>query len=318
MKLGIDEWDLHHLHTHLQAAADLEAWTIPYYLSAMFSIVDENDPAYELIRSVANQEMLHLQLVGNIANAYGYSPMITPEVFAYEGTTIPHLDFSLDPDNPAGQFSPYSAEIGPLDQSRINAMCLIEYPEWDTGGHPDYRDDVNEYGSIGEFYDALELGAEQLTPLIRGGVNQVNKFSDFYPELPMMTVDSGGLVGIEEIRLLMKVIRDQGEAAKANDQIEVPFRNALDDPDPAASHYQKFVTIRDSALPATYPAKDPTEYSPEDLSCRKTLIEDFARFTAAVTALLAGREPADFDDLMGTVGQDILTCWQNGVTPEFS
>ena len=73
MKLTDEQWDLGHLHGHLQAAAELEAWTIPYYLSAMFSVVDRSSEAYQLVQSVVNQEMLHLQLVSNIANSYGYS-----------------------------------------------------------------------------------------------------------------------------------------------------------------------------------------------------------------------------------------------------
>jgi len=317
VKITVDEWDLGHLNTHLQAAADLEAWTIPYYLSTMFSVVDDASEAVQLIKSVANQEMLHLQLVGNIANAYGYSPTITPDIFAYQGTTVPHLDFSLDPGNPTEKFSPYSAEIGPLDEQRINAMCLIEYPEWDTGGHPDYRDKVSEYGSIGEFYDALEYGALQLATHIRGGINQLDIFSDFYPKLPM-TVRSSGVAGFAEVALLMSVIRDQGEAAKAADEIAAPFRNTLDDPDPSASHYQKFLAIRNAEPPVTYPVRDPATYTSDDHKILKTLTDDFTRFTGVITDLLAGRNPAGFDDLMGTIGSDILTCWKNGVTPQFS
>ena len=99
-----DQWDLGHLRTHLQAAAELEAWTIPYYMAAMFSIVDRSSDPYQLIQSVVHQEMLHLQLVANVANSYGYSPVLGPDAFRYEGTTIPHLDFALDPDNPTQRF----------------------------------------------------------------------------------------------------------------------------------------------------------------------------------------------------------------------
>ena len=318
MILTAEEWSLDHLHDHLQAAAELEAWTIPYYLSAMFSVVDRSAEAYQLVQSVVNQEMLHLQLVGNIANAYGYSPVITPDAFPYQGTTIPHLDFSLDPDNPTATFSPYSAEIGPLDQLRINTMCLIEYPEWDTGTHPAYRSVISEYGSIGAFYDALERGARQLASHIRGGVNQVDMFSAFYRDLPAMTVQSSGTTAFAEVSLLIDVIRDQGEAAKAADKIAAPNRNTADDSDPEASHYQKFVTIREAGTPATYPVKDPSTYSPEDLKRRSILTDDFTRYTAAITELLAGRQPPEFAALMVTIGSNILTCWKSGVTPEFT
>jgi hypothetical protein len=316
--LTADEWSLPHLHDHLQAAAELEAWTIPYYLSAMFSVVDRSAEAYQLIQSVVNQEMLHLQLVGNIANAYGYSPVITPAAFPYQGETIPHLDFSLDPDNPTTRFSPYSAEIGPLDQLRINAMCLIEYPEWDTGTRPAYRTTISEYGSIGAFYDALERGARQLAADIRGGINQVDMFSAFYRDLPTMTVQSSGATAFAEVSLLIDVIRDQGEAAKAADSIATPNRNTADDSDPEASHYQKFIAIHEGGTAATYPVKDPADYSPEDLKRRTILTDNFTRYTAAITELLAGRQPPEFAALMVTIGSNILTCWKSGVTPRFT
>jgi hypothetical protein len=262
--------------------------------------------------------MLHLQLVSNIANAYGYSPVLTPGAFVYAGQNVPHLDFKLDPDNPIPQFTPFSAEIGPLDQPRINAMCLIEYPEWDTGGKPDFQQNVTDYGSIGEFYDALEYGAHQLSDQIAGAVNQVDLFSAFYRDLPTMIVRAVGRAGWSEVQLLIDVIRDQGEAAKAADAIAAPFRNTADDPDAEQSHYEKFSQIRGETLPAVYPVKDPASYTPEDRKRQSILIKDFARFTAAVSELCSGRRPVDFETVMVTLGGDILACWKSGVTPEFT
>ena len=321
MKLQDDQWDLEHLRSHLQAAAELEAWTIPYYMAAMFSVVDRSTEAYQLIQSVVNQEMLHLQLVGNIANSYGYSPVLGPGAFSYEGT-IPHLDFALDPDNPTDRFSPFSAEIGPLDEPRINGMCLVEYPEWDTGGKPDYHDDVTEYGSIGEFYDALEHGARQLAGDIVGGRHQVDMFSAFYRSLPQMTVESSGAGAYPEVALLIDVIRDQGEAAKAADAIAVPFQNTADDSHPDLSHYEKFCEIRKQAqnggLPATYPVKDPTDYTPDDEKRLRILRDNFAAFTVVLGELFAGRNPDGFAPLMVTIGGNILACWKSNVTPRFT
>jgi Ferritin-like len=318
VKLRDDQWDRTHLQGHLQAAAELEAWTIPYYMAAMFSIVDRSSSAYQLIQSVVHQEMLHLQLVANVANSYGYSPVFGPGTFRYEGTTIPHLDFALDPDNPTARFSPYSAEIGPLDEQRINGMCLVEYPEWDTGGSPVLRDDVSEYGSIGEFYDAVEYGARRLAADIVGGRHQVDMFSAFYRSLPKLTVESSGAGAFAEVAVLIDVIRDQGEAAKAADVIAVPFRNTADDSDPDLSHYEKFCRIRGQALPEIYPVKDPATYGADDHKRLKILGENFTRFTAALGDLFAGRNRGDFAPLMVTIGGDILACWKSQVTPKFT
>jgi hypothetical protein len=322
MKLRDDQWDRRHLQSHLQAAAELEAWTIPYYMAAMLSIVDRSSDAYQLIQSVVHQEMLHLQLVANVANSYDYSPVLGPDAFQYVGNKIPHLDFALDPDNPTKLLSPYSAEIGPLDEQRINGMCLVEYPEWDTGGKPDFRDDVTEYGSIGEFYDAVEYGARLLAADVVGGRRQLDMFSEFYRDLPKMTVESSGAGGFAEVALLIDVIRDQGEAAKAADAIAVPFRNTADDSHPDLSHYDKFCQIREQALhrrlPKTYSVKDPSEHTRDDDKRLKILRENFARFTAAVGNLFAGRNPDDFAPLMVTIGGNILACWKSHVTPKFT
>jgi hypothetical protein len=51
-------------------------------------VVDRSSEAYQLIQSVVNQEMLHLQLVANIANSYGYSPVFNPAKVPYRGTAI--------------------------------------------------------------------------------------------------------------------------------------------------------------------------------------------------------------------------------------
>jgi hypothetical protein len=318
MKLRDDQWDLRHLHHHLQIAAELEAWTIPYYMSPMFSIVSRSTLAYQLIQSVVHQEMLHLQLVANVANAYGYSPVIDAKKFSYASAkTIPHLNFDLDRDNPAKTFTPYSAEIGPLDDLRINAMCLIEYPEWLTGSKPGYRDTVSEYGSIGEFYDAVEYGARQLASHIRGGIRQVDMFSAFYRRLPQMKVLSSGAEGLAQVQLLIDVIRDQGEAAKADDAIHPPHRNTADDVEPAGSHYGKFCQIRSLPLPETYPVKPAARYTDADRKLQKILAGNFKRFTHVLNELFAGKNPADFAPLMVTIGGNILSCWKNGVIPKF-
>jgi hypothetical protein len=339
MKSHDEKWDLTHLQRHLQAAADLEAWTIPYYMAPMFSIVDRSSDAYQLIQSVVHQEMLHLQLVSNVANAYGYSPTFGPKTFPYEGEEVPHLNFDLDPDNPKELFSPFSAEIGPLDEKRINGMCLVEYPEWDTGGEPDFNEDISDYGSIGEFYDAVEDGARQLSSKIMGGRHQIDMFSAFYRNLPRTTVELSGDAGLAEVDMLIDVIRDQGEAAKRADQalkrpdpgdgepsgttrVEFAFRNTADDSNPDLSHYDKFLKIREQArlheLPATYPVKDPADYSAEDHKRLKILVDHFAEFMTGLGDLFAGRKPGDFAPLMVTIGGSILACWKSGVTPKFT
>lgn len=316
MRLQKEQWTIDHLRDHLQAAVDLEFWTIPFYMSALYSITDRSSDAFEMIQSVLNQEMLHVQLASNIANAYGLSPTFQAPV--YEGTTIPHLDFSLDTPNPTETYCPYSAEIGPLDEARLNAMCLIEYPEWETGGEPSLNDTVSEYGSIGEFYEAVTYGAGLLVDDLHGGVNQVNFFSAFYNRMPTQVVAGDGAAGLKDAVLLVNCICGQGEGgSEKRDHVPLAFENTADDSNPGLSHFQKFTAILESAAkPLTYPLKaNPT---PADLKYQDILVEEFTTFRAILEDLFSGKAPSNFGSQMVLVGAAIQNCWKNGVLPRFS
>lgn len=317
MKLERNQWNIEHLRRHLQYAVNLEVWTIPFYMSALYSIQDRSSAAFQAIQSVVNQEMLHVQMAANVCNAYGLSPGFSPAPI-YKGDRIPHLDFDLDKPDPRQEFSPYSAEIGPLDQFRINAMCLIEYPKYETGQEPDYRDTVTEYGSIGEFYDAIEYGAKQLAKEIRGGARQVDLFSAFYRDLPKLTVEACGETAFSQVALLIDAIRDQGEARKSTELIAVPFQNTADDSDPELSHFDKFMRIRNAPLPCTYPLKTPGDVTDRDRALQQILVDNFTALRAALEELCAGRKPGYFEPLMVTIGGNIMNCWKNGVPPMFS
>jgi Ferritin-like len=314
MKLEADQWDMRHLHEHLQYAVDLEVWTIPYYMSALYSIKDRSSKAFDAIQSIVNQEMLHVQLAANVCNAFGLSPAITAP--AYEGQSVPHLDFALDKPDPREKYHPFSAEIGPLDELRMNGMCLIEYPESDTGRPPELRDTVTEYGSIGDFYDAVAYGARLLQKHIHGGRLQVDLFSAFYRHTPKMTVECNGAAGYPEVRLLLDIIRDQGEGRRATEDIAAPFRNTADDTQPQASHFEKFVSIRDT-LPPTYAPKALYELTERDLELQNILAANFAKLRGALQATFEGRQTDDFSPVMFAVGGNIVNCWKNGVTPRF-
>ncbi|XVV00574.1 ferritin-like domain-containing protein [Actinosynnema sp. CA-248983] len=61
-----------------QYAVRLEFATIPPYLTAMYSIRDKRSPAYQLIRSVVMEEMVHLALAANLLKAAGGEPELVP------------------------------------------------------------------------------------------------------------------------------------------------------------------------------------------------------------------------------------------------
>ncbi len=316
MKLEKNKWTLKHLRQHLQFAVDLELWTIPFYMSAMFSIIDRSSKAFQLIQSIVNQEMLHLQLASNVSNVFGHCPNFSAP--KYEGDKIPHLNFRLDTPDPRKKFYPASAEIGPLDEKRINSMCLVEYPEYSTGHEPALRDTVSEYGSIGDFYDAVEFGAKQLANDIQGGINQVDFFAAFYRDFPQLTVQDSGEGGFAQVALLIDAIRDQGEGRKSNELIKKAFRNTADDTYPKESHYDKFYQIREDRLPPTYPLKQVGTYTEDDKNLQKILVNNFNFLLNALQSLFSGGSRDDFLPVMVSIGGNITKCWKNGVLPKFS
>lgn len=317
MKLASSDFELSYLHKHLQYAVDLELWTIPFYMSAMYSIKDRSCDAYQLIRSIVNQEMLHLQSAANIANALGYSPTISTPV--YDGTTVPHLDFSKDPIEVTKQFMPYTAEIGPLDLQHINAMCLIELPEFDTHQNTlELFSECSEYGTIGAFYQALLFAIKLHKNQIRGGVRQVDYFAPFYRNAPDLIVSESKDAGLSQVELLIQLITEQGEGYTKLAQIIPPvFQNTADDPEPEQDHFKKFVSIKDAPLPEVFQLKDPGSYSQQDIELQAICEENFTALTLFLEGLFTGENPGQFFPCMAGVGGSIRNCWQNGVVPKF-
>jgi hypothetical protein len=321
-----DDWDVGHLREHLQFAIQLEYWTVPYYMAAMYSIKDPTSDAYKLMQSVVYQEMLHIQLACNVANAFG-AGIDLEQVFiapAYVGTQVPHLQFTdgetgRDPVDPSQTYLPYSAEIGPLDEPRINAMCLIEYPEQDVDEPPKLNQDVTEYSSIGEFYRAVEFGATQNVAHLRPNRNQVDIFRNFYRDFPGQTVTAAGVPGLEQVLNLLHAITDQGEGVRRSVEIPPEFRNTADGFNNNVDHFEKFNLVKNLVVrPECYAAvADPPKGS-EGRRAQKILLKNFERFRADMVALFNGRPPPEFGPNMAILGGNILHCWRSGAIPRFS
>ncbi|WP_299410624.1 ferritin-like domain-containing protein [Acaryochloris sp. IP29b_bin.148] len=321
MNVKHKDWTIKHLKDHLQAAVDLEFWTIPFYMSAMYSVKDRSSQAYQMLRTVVNQEMLHLQCAANIANAYGLSPTMKAPV--YQGTTIPHLDFSLDNPKAIAPYKPYTAEIGALDLKHINAMCLIEIPEYlDGEKNIQLQSKIEEYGSIGAFYQALRFGAYLLRDSIQGGVRQVDYFSAFYRNMPNMTITESGENGFDQIGLLIDLITDQGEGqTKKDPTIPSAFQNTADDTEPHDDHFAKFNQIKNNMghqLPDVYIGKAHGDYTDTDKQLEVILIQQFSELRNLLEQLFKGDNPEKFFSIMASVGGAISNCWHHGVTPRYS
>jgi hypothetical protein len=280
----------------------------------MYSITDRASPAYQLIQTVAHQEMLHLQCICNIANAFGVEPKF--ELPKYEGQKIPHIDFSLNEPDPRTQYSPFSAELGPLDEKRINAMCLIEYPNWLSGPDLNFLKDCKGYGNIGEFYIALRDGIEVFQDQIKGKYRQVDYFSSFYRKMPNMIITEDGKSGFFQAALLIDLITDQGEGIGPEVTMDKVYQNTADDKVQEQTHFTKFTSIRDQKLPEVYKSKKPQEYSPRQKDLLEILKTDFESLLLSLSELFNGKHPPDFIKNMISIGSSMHNCWKNEVTPK--
>lgn len=169
------------LFTLIQTAVNVELFTIPLYMTTLYSIrgtypapVDGQDlwpglrpdptsslpsqRAFNAIFSVYVQEMLHLQLAGNLCSAMGLPPRFEPPV--YDGTTLPCIG---DLKNMPG-YEDVRVELGPLNRNQIRLFLAIENPDWVSpipkpavpfaGWGP--GEPLPTFGTIGHLYECIE------------------------------------------------------------------------------------------------------------------------------------------------------------------
>lgn len=322
----VDQWSLKDVHAHLEYAVNLEMWTIPYYLTAMYSIQDRSDSAFRLVQSVVRQEMLHAELAANAYNSFrpARDVRIGPFHYTKEGG-VPHLNFASDLEA-VHKYGEPNACLGGLDLPRIGTMCLIELPE----SHPPDPDPARqEYATIGDFYTALRSGMWQHVDEVRGNRRQLDYFGNFYRNLSDTTVTEDGQEGLNQALQLIDVITEQGEGSTNTDEhIPPAFQNTADGYDASSSHFLKFNTVRDDLLNGRPVGIYPADPDKEGTEPQRVLVENFAQLTSSIQGLFNGSqqhrasEPGlngrSFGALMSTVGANVLTCWRQGVVPRFS
>lgn len=145
------------LGVYLQNAVELEHSTIPPYLTALFSLrPGTNTEIANQIRGIVIEEMLHMTIAANILIAIGGAPSINQSDFV--------------PKYPG----PLPMNIGDL-QVGINAFSIslvkntfmdIEEPEHPIPVKVTEEMAVQEFATIGLFYDAIKAQIQTLGPSI--------------------------------------------------------------------------------------------------------------------------------------------------------
>jgi hypothetical protein len=176
----------------VQLAAGVELFTIPLYMTALYSIAGRevkpdgfvypfmgptekyvlqgapSQRAYNAVYSVYVQEMLHLQLALNIGNVLGVEAALTQPEYPpnpNDGNWIPCLGqlAKLNPKN-YPEFAEINVVLGPLDQNAVNLFMAIELPDEDSCVSPPTVPLVCPpeeiatltFGGIGNLYHVIE------------------------------------------------------------------------------------------------------------------------------------------------------------------
>jgi hypothetical protein len=320
-------WDKPDLHRHLQHALDLELWTIPLYLTALFSIRDLPKTKHEhfpevakLIFSVVLQEMLHAEIVCNLSSALGYSPKFKCPVYdESKGIPFIHPPQHLLPDDLKG----YQVKLQGLNKESLKLFCAIELP------HP--REEIvwehkSKYNSIAELYEALRSGIISLWNTCYVGesnnTKQKNNFKEYHNQhgkKPGFSIiinsPEAALKGIE-------AIIEQGEGADAN-KVSADFRpHVITDEEVfdaawfkgSLSHYHKFKLLLHShhKLPPVY-KEEKTEKAE---AANVNMIKNYLNFWNVMEASFnkEGNEmPIAFWNEMAVLGNSIAEVWQSGM-----
>ena len=157
------------LHQYLYYAIQLEHATIPPYLTGLYSIKPgTNSDAYQAIRVVSVEEMLHLTLSANILNAVGGEPDLTqPDFIPQFPTVLPdgETDFEVNLVRFSEECVDGFMTIERADPAESDEVKVINRNRTQNGLLPAVSGDEDaeqHFYSIGDFYAEIGRGLEFL------------------------------------------------------------------------------------------------------------------------------------------------------------
>lgn len=196
----------------LRAAIRLEFATVPPYLTALWSIIDQAHPVAKVIRAVVHEEMLHVALLCNFLSALGERPVLT-------GDAVPRYPGAL----PGGVHPELEIHLLGYSREVLDIFMEIERPEkpLPIEGEP-VEDLPAEDTSIGEFYAAILAHFEETLPALDPRHQIAGPFVWFV------------LTNPDDVRKAINLIMAQGEGSRGR-----PFSH-----DPRyLAHYYRFKSL---------------------------------------------------------------------------
>jgi rubrerythrin len=196
----------------LRTAIQLEFTTIPLYLTALWSIIDQSHPVAKSIRAVAHEEMLHLSLLCNLLSALGERPILT-------GNVLPKFPSRF----PGGVHPEIELRLEGYGPSALQMFMEIERPEIPIQIIDEPAETFSEEDTtIGEFYEALLKAIKKLNPELDPKRQIAGPFAWFV------------MTNLEQVEKAITLIMAQGEGARG-----VPYSRYPK----YLSHYYRFKSL---------------------------------------------------------------------------
>lgn len=219
--------DLAWVKQQLQSAIELEFSTLPLYLSAMFSLEVQNYTAYNVIRSVVMEEMVHMAISFNLLAAIGGTPQIKQIKLQYPVKGLPG---GAEPDLHVG--------LAPLSRHQLKNFMRIETPGFLL--RQIYKDEL--YPTIAVFYDEISQAIQENADAVRDAVRTTaqagsspNQVGD---DIGFTTIQyKSGIDPVSQLLGGIAEILEQGEGASAQSL----FAGAGSEDE--QSHYARFAEL---------------------------------------------------------------------------
>jgi len=233
--------DLAWIKLALQTAIELECSTLPLYLSAMFSLQVQNYNAYNQLRSVVMEEMVHMAIAANLLAAIGGTPQIKGINVRFPTQGLPG---GAEPDLRVG--------LARFSKEQLKNFMRIETPEFLLRKMKRHE----TYPTISVFYKGIRQAIVDNADAVRAAVKAGGSSNQVYDDIGLVQIAyvegadpvTAMLAGIDEILA-------QGEGASTNSLV------TLKDFELEESHYARFAEMH---YGATYnEPKPPVELTPQ-------------------------------------------------------
>jgi hypothetical protein len=213
--------DLDWIRSALQTAISLEHATMPPYIAATYSLVVQNYTAYNLLRSIAMEEMVHMAAACNILAAIGGVPQI-------KGLNPTYPSHGL----PGGAEPDLYVCLAQISRPQLDNFMRLEAPM--VLIDPKHRQGT--YPSISTFYAAIRRAIEDnagaVSAAVKAGNKKVNQVGDNIGFSTISQTDN-----VDSILAAIDSITAQGEGLLKT----VLYANGASEAE--ESHYARFAQI---------------------------------------------------------------------------